>query len=83
MVNNSTNFNNMEKKLHNSYYLNFLTMTYVNENLGSGLGQAQKCGCVKLVDSIPILSHISNNTHERQYKKINIIYIFFVLLSGI
>jgi hypothetical protein len=57
MVINSTNINKMNNQL--SSYLNSLnikkTMTYDLGNSGPGLGQAQKCGSVKLVIGTPTL----------------------------
>ena len=54
MVNNSANIN----KTNNHISLQPIahkkkTMTYDVVNPGPGLGQAQKCGRVKLVDGIP------------------------------
>ena len=55
MVNNSTNIikTNLSSQLSEH---NKKTTTYDNGNPGSGLGQAQICGRVKLVNGLPIIS---------------------------
>ena len=54
MVNNSTNINKMNNHFNS---LNIeKTMTYEVGNPGLGLGQAQKCGGLKLVNVIPSFS---------------------------
>jgi hypothetical protein len=50
-----TNINKMTNHL-SSQLLNIKnSMTYANGNPGPGLGQAQKCGRVKLVNRIPTI----------------------------
>jgi hypothetical protein len=43
------------------------TMTYDVGNQGPGLGQAQKCDRVKLVNGIPILPNPHDKTSYLQY----------------
>ena len=54
IVNNSNNINKTNNQL-SSERTNKKTMTYDVGNPGTGLGQVQKCGRIKLVNGIPTL----------------------------
>jgi hypothetical protein len=56
MINNSTNVNKKNNQFEpQTFWKQNKTTTNGVENLGSGLGQAQKCDGVKPVNGIPTL----------------------------
>jgi hypothetical protein len=57
MVNNSTNINKTNNHLSNLKLMNIKkTTTYDIGDPGPGLGQAHKCGRLKLINVIPTLT---------------------------
>jgi hypothetical protein len=67
MVNNSTNINqhNKQPPPHRKPLNTKKTMRYDSGNLGPGVGQAQKCGWVKLGNMIPMVIQIYKQTTQK------------------